>query len=298
MKASMAALCEGTAWSCWMPLKDNWLGDTLPTCSGLYRIRLVSKTQCQVAYIGQSGSGLKERIYALRHVYDDTMPYKAPHTAGPSLWAWRHKVPDSFFEVSVAPLPGIPDVQRFGLECLAIALYRQEKGVSPLCQFGRMPEGFAPSSSNNAQLALVGKRYHGGITSQLLDCHIAGVPPQGPLEGDPHARDWGGHHWTPWIPIHSLYPTREEGLYRLRIPDLDTLVFLGQGKLAERLKSVRHLQGMECSWVAHSAWYPQQRYELLTDLISAHILSTATVPLWQFEPSHDGPGGQLLRNVS
>jgi hypothetical protein len=98
MKASIAALCDGTAWSCWLPLKDSWLGDTLPNCSGLYRIRLVSKTQCQITYIGQSGSGLKERIYALRHVYDDLlMPYKAPYTAGPSLWAWRHKVPDSLW---------------------------------------------------------------------------------------------------------------------------------------------------------------------------------------------------------
>jgi hypothetical protein len=298
MRSSIHALRDETAWGRWYPLEDCWRGTTLPSHPGLYRIRLLdSKHLSQLAYIGQSGN-LKERIGALKNVYKAAMPYKAPHTAAPALWAWLHTIPSSRFEISVAPFPAVSDVLRLGLECVALAFSRQQYMRSPLANFGRMPQGYKPSSGNDARLVLSGKRFRGGPTSDILDCHLPGIAPRGTLEGDPHARRWCGHYWTPWIPIQSIRPVEEIGLYRLRVWDLDPLLFLGQGKLADRLKAIRPLEKMECSWVADQAWYAHQRLEFLTDLIGAHLLVTATIPLWQFEPSHAALEEELLRRIS
>lgn len=297
MQQSIRALRDESAWTPWQPLQGCWQGAKLPACPGLYRIRQVrGEGQAPVAYIGQTGAGLKQRAYALRHVYEDAMPYRVPHTAGPALWALRHVFPTAVFEISVAPLPTVPDVLRLGLECLAVALVRQGTGASPLCQYGRLPEGYAPPSGNNPHPVPDEEQYSGGATTLSLDCHLPGIAPQGPLEqGSLHTRDWCGHRWTPWVPIEGPKPVGATGLYRLRVADLDPLIFLGHGKLADRLKSVRPLDCMECSWVADASWYPHQRLELLTDLIAAHLLFNESLPLWQFEPSHDGPGGTPRR---
>jgi len=95
-----------------------------------------------------------------------------------------------------------------------------------------------------------------------------------------------------------MRPVGEEGLYRVRISGLDPLIFLGQGQLAERLGGIQPLAGMESSWVANCQWHPHQRLELLTDLVGAHVLSTLTLPLWQFDPNHAGPTGVVLTEVS
>jgi hypothetical protein len=95
-----------------------------------------------------------------------------------------------------------------------------------------------------------------------------------------------------------MRPVGEEGLYRVRISGLDPLIFLGQGQLAERLDGIHPLAEMESSWVANCQWYAHQRLELLSDLVGAHVLSTFTLPLWQFDPNHAGPAGVVLTEVS
>lgn len=299
MRTGVSTLCDCSAWGDWYPLEGCWRGTLLPSCPGLYRVQLLDSTQrqSQLVYIGQSGN-LKERIGGLKNVYSADMPYKAPHTAAPALWALRHVYPSTRFEVSVAPFPSFPGILRLGLECLALALHRQQEGRSPLANFGRMPAGYRPSSGNDVRLQLRGKRFRGGPTSDVLTCHLPGCAPLGSLDGDPHAREWCGHTWTPWVPIGRMRPVGEEGLYRLRIPGLDPLIFLGQGQLADRLAAIPPLAGMESSWVSNHAWHPQQRLELLTDLVGAHVLSAFTLPLWQFDPVHARSNGDLLQGVS
>jgi hypothetical protein len=293
MRATINALCDESAWTAFQPLEKSWLGSALPDSPGLYRIRLVHEERSSLAYIGQSGKSLKERISSLRHVFVAAqMPYKAPHTAGPALWSWLHRWPNATLEVSVVALPAIPDALRLGLECLALALHRQRSRASPLCQFGRMPAGYAPSSGNDAKLARSGQRFRGGPTTQQLPCHLPGISPQGPLEGDPHERVWCGHHWTPWTSA-GLRPVEEEGLYRLRLAG--QFLFLGQGKLADRLKSMPSLEKIEYSWVASPHWLTHHRLELLTDLVAAHLLTQESVPRWQF---HTKSKGKLLSHVS
>ena len=297
MRTSILALCDESAWGDWYQLEGCWRGTTLPSCPGLYRIRVQHDGQAQMAYIGQSGN-LKERLSAMKNVFKDCMPYRAPHTATPSLWAWRQAHPSSFYEVSGAPFPMVPRVLRLGLECLAIALSRKNWGISPLANFGRMPVGWSPSSGNDAELVARGKRFRGGPTTEFLECHRPGVAPAGPLMGNPHAREWGGHIWTLWVPMNSIRPVdNEDGLYRLRMPDCDPLLLIGSGKLADRLKGYQGHKHLECSWVIGS-WYPHQRLEMVCDLLGTHMLVTETIPLWQFEEVHDGPDDESLRKVS
>jgi hypothetical protein len=53
--------------------------------------------------------------------------------------------------VSVCPIDG-DTPWRKALETVAIAEHRQQHGVSPPWNFGRMPAGFRMSSANNAAL--------------------------------------------------------------------------------------------------------------------------------------------------
>ena len=76
-------------------------------------------------YIGQTGMGtmnLRTRLGVLRGVYGEVMPYRAPHTAGPALWALYHQTGEAF-EVFVLPAAGSTGWRK-GLEALAIALDR------------------------------------------------------------------------------------------------------------------------------------------------------------------------------
>ena len=60
----------------------------LPTSAGIYRVRV--RGQNQLAYIGQTGRNLRERLSDLRrNTLAIEMPFNDPHTAAPSLWAWR-----------------------------------------------------------------------------------------------------------------------------------------------------------------------------------------------------------------
>jgi hypothetical protein len=77
-------------WSAWSNLASIWRGAAIPNVPGIYRIRRVGATA--IDYIGQTGAGgmtLRRRVAMLAGVYGAEMPYRAPHTAGPAMWALR-----------------------------------------------------------------------------------------------------------------------------------------------------------------------------------------------------------------
>lgn len=272
MRASIATLCDKTAWSKteqgkehWIPLRNCWLGKTITTEPGLYRIRLVEGEWAPLAYIGQ-GKNLRERLGALKHIYKDVSPQHDPHFAGPSLWQWLQHYPQGQYEVSIAPFPGVPKPLRLGLECLAILLQHAESHRSPLVNFGRTAAEWRAAwrLSSDGQEELLGPLAH--------------------LDSLPHAREWCGLAWTPWMPLkEAQFPQKDQtGLYRLRASGCDSLLFVGQGKLAGRLRPYRAFPALECSWVERD-WGYHRRLELVSDLVGAHLLTTATVPLWQFQ---------------
>ena len=110
--------------------------------AGLYRVR--STSMDELLYIGQSNN-LRRRILELRGaIQDSEMPWNDPHVAAARFWALLQNA-NHEFEISVARTT--PDViARKSLESLAISLYRAESGRSPKFNFGRMPDGWFPSS--------------------------------------------------------------------------------------------------------------------------------------------------------
>jgi hypothetical protein len=285
-------------WTSWLALEGCWRGTSIPALPGLYRIRRSGRDDFD--YIGQTGMGdmtLRKRLGTLRGVYAEEMPYRDPHTAGPALWALRRKSPKDIFVASVAPVAG--DVAwRKGWECVAIALYRQEHGLSPTVEFGRMPPGYRMSSGNNARLIAGGKRWRGGSGSAADESHLPSIAPAGPLGGDPQAAGWCGHRWSAWAPIQEAIRSvlaDARGLYRLRATGTLGLIYIGQGAVRARLAAhrakaatLRGRQGVffagaiECLWVLNGGWYGHQRLELENDLIGAYLLATGEVPPAQF----------------
>jgi hypothetical protein len=294
------------AWSAWYPLAGAGSDCRVPAAAGLYRLRRVGREDLD--YVGQTGGSLRARLGMLRGIYAPEMPYRDPHTAGPALWALRDAATDGgaacVFEASVAPLARAAP-ERKGWEAVALALYRQRWGRSPTVSFGRMPAGYRMSSGNNARLVATGQRFRGGRWAATLAAHLPGCPPAGPLGDDPQALVWGGHRWSPWMPLtpsggalRNLPPTAL-GLYRLRAAAGAgcELIYVGEGRIRARLmvhwtKAVSGVgtQGrvflaaapLEASWVLHSAWHHHERLELESDLIADHLLTTGHVPAAQF----------------
>jgi hypothetical protein len=72
------------------------------------------------------------------------MPWNDPITEAPSLWAWQDA--EGFeYEYSVAPLDASPGGRR-GMESYLLYRYRQERGESTLCNFGRFHPRYRKST--------------------------------------------------------------------------------------------------------------------------------------------------------
>ncbi len=215
-------------WSDWRPLDDWWSESRLSLGPGLYRIRRVGRDDMD--YIGQTGTTLRTRLVMLKGIYQDVMPYRAPHTAAPALWALRHQS-GCQFEASIAPVAGTP-AWRKGLEALAIGAYRAEYTRSPTANFGRMPVGYRASSGNSARLVRAGKRFRGVPTTGRDPSHHPSLAPRGPLGGDPQDGGWCGHRWSPWVIATEAgprLPRDARGLYRLRDEGTSDLLYVGEG---------------------------------------------------------------------
>ena len=285
------------SWQPYRSLEGAGRNKAFPIEPGLYRIRRVGRTDLD--YIGQTGMGLRQRLGMLRGIYGDVMPYRAPHTVGPALWAMRDKE-GCDYEASVCPLPGASTPHRKGLECMAIARYRQENGRGPSFNFGRMPEGYRMSSDNNARLAASGRRYRGEKTGQVEENHHPGVAPSGDLNGPSVGSHWLGLGWSEWLPVGDTGTVANlggVGLYRMRTSGAQALVYVGEGRIGDRIKahlrkgtdpehpqyhSFRDAGLLELSFVFRPDLLRHQRLEIETDLIGAHVLEHGAVPLAQF----------------
>jgi hypothetical protein len=281
-------------WSDWVPLEGAGRNRSLPASPGLYRIRRVGREQLD--YIGETSNSLRGRLGMLRGIYRDVMPYRDPHTAAPALWALRHSS-QCAFEASVLPFDG-SDQEREGLEAAAITLYRQEWRCSPTVNFGRMPVGYRMSSGNNADLEKRGKRVIGGATTEQDESHHLGIAPASDLAGAPTDPRWCGHKWSAWhrLPDELDRLPDTKGLYRLTLAGDSTLVYVGQGSIATRIRdhlakgSIRgHRQQrafaderLSCSYVEIPDALRHHRLELEMDLIGAHVVAIGAPPTAQF----------------
>jgi hypothetical protein len=126
----------------------------------------------------------------------------------------------------------------------------------------------------------------------------------GGLSGSPAGRGWAGHAWGPWESIErsARAAGQEAGLYRIRSARTglaDRLLYIGEGLIGARLRAHRRAANagltdkgralvagtpLLASWVT-GPWLANQREELETDLIAAHVLETGTLPDAQFTGS-------------
>jgi hypothetical protein len=284
-------------WTDWQPLFKVGRNKNIPSDAGLYRIRRVGHPHLD--YIGQTGMGLRQRLGMLSGVYKDFMPYNDPHTAGPALWALK-RLEDCEYEASVAVMSDLSTPQRKAQECVAIARHRQDYGHSPTFNFGRMPPGYSKSTGNTRALAARGKRHRGGPTDETLACHIPGRAPDGPLEGDAGVDDLLGLGWSGWGAVDGVIDDlagSEVGLYLLRRRGADELLYIGEGKIRDRVNA--HLKkgqkadhpqafafadpgGIEVSFIQRNDLAKHQLLEVENDLIAAHFVRVGVGSVAQF----------------
>jgi hypothetical protein len=156
------------------------------------------------------------------------------------------------------------------------------------------------SSANNARLAASGRRYRGGKTDRVEDSHQAGGAPSGPLNGPSTGSHWLGLGWSEWLSVGDIgayVNPGDIGVYRMRTSDASALVYVGEGKIGDRIKahlrkgadpkhpqyqSLRDAGLLELSYVVRLDLLRHQRLEVETDLIGAHVLEHGAVPTAQF----------------
>ena len=259
---------------------------------GLYRIRRTDDGPL-LAYVGQTGDSLRRRLGHLRGVYEPIMPYRAPHTVAPALWALRHH-DDCDFEASVAVAKGETPWLK-ALEATTITLYRLETRQSPYVSFGRMPAGYRNSTGNDKRLVETGRRARGGL-EPTAPISAASVPVNGDPLTAPESPAWMGWPWSDWEPMSGgCKPGTGVGLYRIRHGEIPGLVYVGQGRIAARLlahlrkgsnpdhRQASYFSGkVAASWVKLPHMSAINLFEHENDLIAAHLLATGTPPAAQF----------------
>lgn len=169
--------------------------------------------------------------------------------------------------------------------------HRAEFGRSPTANFGRMPDGWVKSSGNNRQLAGAGRLVRGHPDPRAT--RPADHPPVLDLGRDPTAPDWAGLPWSAWSP--PLAGEATTGVYRIRRPGDERIVYVGQGLVRARLaahvakgRRTDHRQhavfsqSVDCSWVALPGRSSAQLLEVECDLIASHALVTGPGPAAQF----------------
>ncbi|WAL67874.1 hypothetical protein ORV05_08910 [Amycolatopsis cynarae] len=279
-------------WSEWVDLCGAGRNQEVSSVPGLYRVRR-KDDESGLVYIGQTGRSLRGRLGQLSGVYKAEMPYRDPHTAGPALWALRHR-DGCDFEASVIEISAtVP--QRKALEATAVSLYRTASGKSPAANFGRMPSGYRMSTGNNARLTASGQRLRGGP-----DPHAPRVPGSAPVAGrlgtDPRSDRWMNWPWTSWVPLlQASTPPACVGIYRIGSKDDAKLTYIGQGRIAARLRAHQakalkpdHRQGPHLSADPQVSWVPLPGTAMVhlleheNDLIAAHVIATGQAPLAQF----------------
>jgi hypothetical protein len=285
------------SWSDWQPLQKAGRNKAIPRDAGLYRIRRVG--QAHLDYIGQTGMGLRQRLGMLSGVYGPVMPYNDPHTAGPALWALKQLM-NCEYEASVAVMPDLSTPQRKAQECVAIARHRQTHGHSPTFNFGRMPLGYSKSTGNNRALAARGRRHRGGPTNETLACHVPGRGPDGPIDTDGGVDDLLGLDWSGWVSVDRVLGDlsgSEVGLYLLRRRGAGELLYVGEGKIRDRVhahmkkgRTPDHPQAfafadpaeVEVSFIQRGDLTKHQLLEVENDLIAAHVVRVGVGPVAQF----------------
>jgi len=281
-------------WTPWVLFSRPSDFRTLPADPGMYRIR--ARNGNALFYLGETGRSLRERLGDLRrNTMKDVMPYNDPHTAAPSLWAWRH-AEGIEFECSAAPVTLADKKEearklREGLEFYLLWQYRLEADTSTWCNHGRFHPRYVKSTDRK-------KGFRGYRVADEEPDNPAGGPSLLPLQlvATPFAPNWMGLVWSNYTPLGqrsflSGVP-QSPGVYKIVDPNEEALLYVGEsGNLRTRLnthaaKDWQH-QTVFFSYVplpAHTPAY--QRHEIENDLLGGFYALTRNIPLFQLVDHH------------
>jgi len=206
------------------------------------------------------------------------------HTAAPSLWAWKDA--EGFeYECSGAPLDAAINGRR-GMESFLLYRYRQERGESTLCNFGRFHPRYRKSTNRKEKL-------RGGKLEGSHNDNPAGGPSYPPLHptGKPGDPDWMEISWSgreKLAPEKIRIAPTDPGLYVLIDTGSQEIIYIGQsGNCANRLldHSRKSWDGKELEFSFHSVEktvLPYQLKEMENDLIGNFFEKYRKAPEYQF----------------
>lgn len=191
-------------------------------------------------------------------------------------------------EVSAAPLDASVSGRK-GMENFLLYRYRQEKGESPLCNFGRFHPRYRKSTTR-------GEGHRGGRLADDQQDNPAGFPGIAPLEpvGTPGDSDWMGLEWTEH---KSLRPEQARetgdgaGLYLLVDAGTQDILYIGQSAdIARRLLDLcgKDWQGHEVQFsyqIIGQKVLPHNLKELEADLLGNYYENFRKMPAFQFQKS-------------
>jgi hypothetical protein len=275
-------------WTPWVPFSaDKHAFHEIPHEPGLFRIRPVNKDF--LMYIGETSRSLHQRLHNLRMDLrnKDLMPWSDPHAGAPALWAFTD-AEHYAYECSAAPLDASTN-SRKGMENFLLYRYRQERGESTLCNFGRFHQRYRKSTTRKEGL-------RGGKLAEDHKDNPSGWPGIEPLEviGKPGDSDWMGLEWTDREPLAAenarAVPTGA-GLYLLADAGSQEIVYIGQSadvakRLLDHSRKTGDDRSLQFSYqIIGQLVLPHHLKELENDLIGNYFENFRKAPEYQFRNS-------------
>lgn len=268
-------------WSPWYSFNEILESShLLPKSPGMYRIRAMG--QNKFMYIGQTGRSLRERVKGLiRNTYKEKMPFNDPHTAAPSLWAWKDA--ESWdFECSITSV-NLSKENREGLECFLLWKYRIENSESTYCNHGRFHLDYIKSKGRSSG-------FQGRKLNEIEPRNMAWGESFVPLsiQNTPTSLEYMGLPWSNFKDKGQLSDVPQlKGVYRIKGIETNTILYIGQSNiLRNRLKD--HLckdweQEINYSFCVFEDAKDYQLKEIENDLIGAFYSIENKVPYFQFK---------------
>lgn len=264
-------------WSPWIPL-DSEIGiyrEHIPPDAGVYRVRAKQKGRLKkgLFYIGQTGRSLRGRGYALRnHSLRSAKPWNDPHTAAPTLWAYR--IEDGHtFEISVAETQ-LPEPERQCFEDYLIFSHRTFHSCSPTANFG-VPHPMWNKPSNKAAGRVMKKR-----KIPVYSISLRRATHTNQLDSP----DWLGLEWHGPSALANASPPQKPGVYKFT-KGKDFLYCGEATNLHQRIGHYRRrglLEGTSIDFAVIDAAESNHLKEREVDMIGAYYASEGKCPSYQY----------------
>jgi hypothetical protein len=240
-------------------------------------------------YVGETSRTLHRRLNDLRMELrnPDLMPWSDLHAESPALWAWTD-AGHYTYECSAAPLD-TSENGRKGMKSFLLSQYRQVRGRSTFCNFGRFHPRYRKSTTRKGGL-------RGGRLAEDHKDNPAGWPGIEPLEviGKPGDKDWMGLEWTdrePLAPENTQEVAAGAGLYLLADAGSQEVVYIGQSadvakRLLDHSGKTWDDKSLEFSYqIIGLAVVPHHLKEFENDLIGNFFENFRKAPEFQFRNS-------------